>query len=82
LDSKIYPFLSLGNPIFSTGSDYILTTMSGFSSFNNAKYIKTERYQNKNFTGNMRFKEAYVNAIKNVTDEDENPIVFLIKLKQ
>lgn len=82
LDSKIYPFFSLGYPIFSTGSDYILTTMSGFSSFNNAKYIKTERYQNKNFTGNMRFKEAYVNAIKNVTDEDENPIVFLIKLKQ
>lgn len=82
LNSKIYPFFSFGGSIFSTGSDYIITAMSGLSSFNNMEYIKTDHYKNRNYTGNMRFKETYINAIKNVTDEGENPIVFLIKLNQ
>jgi len=63
--------------------DYIINYHTGLASFNNKKYL-AELIADKtieNGEGRNAFEKAYFKVLENVKDEEDNPTVFIFKMK-
>jgi hypothetical protein len=71
-------------PIFSSvEGDYIITYHNGSVSFGNKEYLVKQVNDKirKNGEGTNDFEKEYFKALQNVKDEEDNPMVFIFKMK-
>jgi len=82
---RIPSFFNLGiGGFFSvTQGDYILTYNTGLALFNDKKYLDNliTGKTRKNSNGINPFEKEYFKVLKNVKDEEDNPVVFILKAK-